>query len=867
MLLASAASLAASKADAGFSMFQLGNSPGAAAIQSQFLPIGGIGLSRILFMANDGTMYVGNDTGGNWKGNTSNFPGTGPGLGNYQWTGMFNSTNIPSSLMPSPTPYAQWNPAIYSLASLAGNSNLIYMMTSAYQGSNSNFGYLVKSTDGGATWTLTGYPFNKNNGNGPGADNPAVGSQTICIDPNNNNIVWCSDGAQLRVSSDGGSTWAAVNPSGVANPAYAMAYDPNTANRLLVGIVGSGVYVTTNANLTTSATFSLVSGTAGISPGIAHFASDSNYYLSDSSNGGVLYRITPGNVFSTIYNSTSFFGWHVDPNNPARIALCKGSPGSLTINSTAVNSGTPSWAAGPSTVTISDADAPTVYFFAANAQTTNQIAFDPWTTTSSTSINLSGLASGGATGTITVPAGIPNITVGRQLRCSNTGTPANYFIFTVGSYSGTSLSGTIIGSATGGYLGGPIGGTGTFSAWTISAERIYACGDGVGYIDGFSSSAQTFTTTKFGLEGSYIADVRWPVGGNPAMTTQDRHVFQVPTNPWQASIGVVPGYGPTSGVSQITYLNYSITDPTFWIVSASPGTYFSTGSAKAGTWTKYTNQPVSNGNNAGPVAIAASDFAIVADKANGLFYSQNATSLGATWTLVPSPAPTSGWAFGGQFNMCATGCVDRTTTTAPYLFYFMNSDGHVYKISVPTSGSPTVTKGTNQVGTTTQFGGIPGAKLDSVPGNAGHLFYCAGNLYSGTTYANLLADHPAGGQYRLAFSSDGGNNWTYLTTTQEVLVFSSQGAAVPGGSGYPALYACGWCGGGGYGIYQCINFNPASLGSETWTKIGTFAGAFDLVMPISMAADPNQYNRLIIGSNGGGAAILESPNLANSWYP
>jgi hypothetical protein len=570
-----------------------------------------------------------------------------------------------------------------------------------------------------------------------------------------------------------------------------------------------------------------------------------------------------GTSMTTIYNGAAFYGFAVDPNNPARVFLSAGN-GGLNMCISAANTGTPTWTGQPS-INLTDTDAPAVYTFYNGGLSVLQIAFDPWTTTSSTSINLSGLSAGGSTGTITVLSGIANITVGRQLRCANTGTPTNYFIFTVTSYSGTSLQGTIISSAQGGYLGGPIGGTGSFSAWTISAERVYSAGDGMIYYEGFSSSTQNAITCKFGIEGSYIADVKWPIGGNPAMTTEDRMVFQVPTNPWQATIGVVTGYSPVSGPLQASYLDYSKTDPTFWVSNSWAGTWYSTQSAKVSTFTKYTNQPVVTGTNAGPVAIAASNFMVVSDNANGVFYTQNGASIGATWSLMPSPAPTSGWAFGNPFQPAATMCSDRTTTSAPYIFYGLNSDGHIYKMSVPASGSPTVIK-MRKVGTSTLVG--TQAKLDSVNGHAGHLFYCAGNFdVTSHNYTALFAKHPAGGHQRLAFSPDGGSTWTFLTSTQEVVMFAVNGAAVPGGSGYPTIYACGWCGGGPYGIHQCINFNPLSLGSETWTQVGTWVGDFGLEMPSAMGADPNQYNRFIIGTAGGGAAIFENPSLTNAWYP
>ena len=58
---------------------------------------------------------------------------------------------------------------------------------------------------------------------------------------------------------------------------------------------------------------------------------------------------------------------------------------------------------------------------------------------------------------------------------------------------------------------------------------------------------------------------------------------------------------------------------------------------------------------------------------------------------------------------------------------------------------------------------------------------------------------------------------------KEVLTFAI-GAAKPG-STYPTIYIAGWVNVAGtytYGFWQCTDFNPASVGTETWTNIGTY---------------------------------------------
>lgn len=840
-------------------------------ITGQVLPIGGIGYSRGMTMNPDGTMFVHNDSTGSFKGTTAAIPGSGAGT--YSWSPVLNPNNFPPGFMTSASPYLGTNS--YAIQSAPNNSNLVlFMFCSKQVGPGNGMTILLKSTDGCSTWTwLTNYPTNNADGNGspngPGYD------QSIAIDPNNNSNLWVSDNTQLRFSNDGGNSWTSINPAGVASPAYAMQFDPTTPNRLIVGVNGHGLYVSANANLGASATWTAVTG-GPTSPGQGRMGSDGTYYCTDGAGFNNLYRLPQGSTTATtILTLSSVIAFDVDPNNPARVFVWQGGSGGPCYGCTsAANTGTVTWQPTTAKNIPATPDSPlvnTAYQAGAGDTylTDGAVWFDPWKTTSSTSINLSSLSAGGSTGNITVPAGIPNIQVGRQFRCTNTGTPGNYFIFTVTSYSGTTLTGTLISSAQGFYLGGPKGGTGTFSAWTITAERMYGTagiGGGVFYVDGFTSGTQDVNSCVFGIEGSANYDVVWPVGGNPCMATQDRCVFQIPSNPWGSTVGVVTGYSPyyTNNYNQLSAVAVSLTDPTFWIAGTwgNPGVFKSTQSGKQGTFTAFATQPAFAGNPGGPIACANSNVIIVADRSAGLYYTQNG---GTSWGNMPAPAPTSGWLFGQAADECNhTISVDKTSTSAPYIFYALNSNTHVYKISVPASGSPTVTD-LGAVGT----GGVyaPGCKLDTPIGHAGHIFTNYGGADFNVTFASVYAAHPAGSPYGLWFcdNSAGGTTWNMLSTTQEVIAFGF-GKPATGGSGYPAIYVAGWVGGGSYGIYRCIDFNPATLGSETWQKITTWTPGFGFSQPIAIAGDPNQEGRFIVGLNGAGAVIFQQAGQTNSWF-
>ena len=112
------------------------------------------------------------------------------------------------------------------------------------------------------------------------------------------------------------------------------------------------------------------------------------------------------------------------------------------------------------------------------------------------------------------------------------------------------------------------------------------------------------------------------------------------------------------------------------------------------------------------------------------------------------------------------------------------------------------------------------AKLRSVPGREGHLFFTNGHASSGDTV--------------LRRSTDKGATWTKIVNVDRVddIAF---GKAAPGAS-YPALYVSGRVG-GVYGIWRSrlVDFPAGSLDQVT-----------------VMAADPDVFGRVYLGYKGSG---------------
>src|SRR4029079_4642115 len=100
------------------------------------------------------------------------------------------------------------------------------------------------------------------------------------------------------------------------------------------------------------------------------------------------------------------------------------------------------------------------------------------------------------------------------------------------------------------------------------------------------------------------------------------------------------------------------------------------------------------------------------------------------------------------------------------------------------------------------------ARLKSVSGNAGHLFFAAGPQGAGGS------PHPA--PTRLYRSKNGGASWTEIPNVAEPIAIDL-GAIAPGRS-YPTLYMVGWVR-NEYGVWRSID---ADESRPSWTKVASY---------------------------------------------
>jgi hypothetical protein len=219
------------------------------------------------------------------------------------------------------------------------------------------------------------------------------------------------------------------------------------------------------------------------------------------------------------------------------------------------------------------------------------------------------------------------------------------------------------------------------------------------------------------------------------------------------------------------------------------------------------------------------------------------TDGGQTWQekRVPAGIPAgkeTGWGFAYYTNR-HTAVADRVT---PNTFYMYNYLAGIYKMS--DGGDPVIVSGIDLAGrspgtATANLFPASGfnAKLKSVPGNAGHLFFTAGPQGGGGAF------HPA--PTSLYRSKDGGVTWTAIPNVAEPIAIDL-GAIAPGRT-YPTMYMVGWFR-NEYGVWRSANIDQPR---PTWTKLTSYPlGSMDF--PSNIIADGVIWNKWYMGWSGSG---------------
>ncbi len=246
-------------------------------------PIGG-DAGRITFIrfmpGNLNTIFVGTGAGGMWESTD----------GGTTWATNTNSLAVLgcSDLAINPV-----------------NTSIMYLATGDIDAGDTYAVGVLKSTDGGVSWTTTGLSWN-------------VSSQMrigrLLINPLNPDILFAATSGGIYRTNNGGTTWSMIKSGGFKD----MEYRPNDTSTVYAATATSFYKTTTGGN--TSASFvQITSGlpTAGARQVISVTPADPNYvYIlrsaSDNSFGGVYRSINSATSFTLMSSTPNIFGW--DPN-------------------------------------------------------------------------------------------------------------------------------------------------------------------------------------------------------------------------------------------------------------------------------------------------------------------------------------------------------------------------------------------------------------------------------------------------------------------------------------------------------------------------------------------------------------------------
>jgi hypothetical protein len=330
-------------------------------------------------------------------------------------------------------------------------------------------------------------------------------------------------------------------------------------------------------------------------------------------------------------------------------------------------------------------------------------------------------------------------------------------------------------------------------------------------------------------------------GNAPVAAVWDRGFFALqnpdafPSNYWP-DFTYSNTYGAINGGWALTYASYNAAGSpcgvscNFFVGWIAQSNNLGASSADGGkTWTAWPTQPAGT-NIGGAIAAASQTNWIVNPGFNqGLYYTTNA---GGTWTPLTISGAATPWSNDGGRESIAADTVAATT------YCIVDNSLNFYS---STTATPSFTKVASAGATD---GGAYNDKLKAVPGISGAFFYSGGNNGGSNTGFHLWK------------STNTCGTWVDVDTGLTNVYGYGFGAAKPGGSGVPVIYAYATIGGVA-GIYE----NDDLATTTTWTLVpnSTLASnSLDFVKDVS--GDMNVYGRVYIGFNGSGYAYEDTAN-------
>ena len=628
----------------------------------------------------------------------------------------------------------------------------------------------------------------------------APGVYEIQIAPSNSNILYMMYEGYVFQSTNKGTTWTQTNFAQVYEDAFGgnayrmdgqkMAVDPNNPNVVYAGTQQNGLFVTADGGATWQSVSQVpVSHTdgSGYYPGITGIEFDPAL----GTTAGKTNTIFAASYGNGVYESTNAGSSWSSIGGPSDVV----------------------YAAVSSTGTYYAVDGTSLWSFAAGH----------WTQLVSNSV--AGMES------VAVNPANPNEIV--------TLSPAGYINVSYDggtTWSGLDYSGQVsstdipwLASAVSGSNGTSyldVGGL-AFNP-SVPNELIATGGTGV-WTSNFPTNLQWTTPVSWndqslGIEQLVANEIIVPPGGNPVLASWDRPFFYISNpNAYPSTYGPVSSGNIVAGWS----IDYASSNPSFVVGIADWwGTEESGYSTNGGqTWTAFPSFIPGAGTNfmGGTIAASTPENIIWAPADEQQPY--YTLDGGKSWNPITLPGVSSWSNFDWAYYLDArTVTADRVLPNTFYLYY---AGEGLYE---STNGGVSWTQMlSGQITTWSNYN----AELQSVPGEAGNLFFTAGPQSGGT-------------QTGFWQSTNQGAAWTAVPNVQNVNCFGF-GAPAPGQS-YPSIYIVGWVN-NVFGIWQ------SNDDAKSWVQIGTYPeNSLDGIKTIS--GDPNVYGQVYVGFSGSGYAYL-----------
>ncbi len=225
------------------------------------------GQGRVNYIIEDpndaNTIYVGSPSGGIWKSTDA---------GN-SWVPLGDQLSVIG---------------ISGIAVDYANSDIIYIATGDRDGGDTYSIGILKSVDGGVSWSTTG----------------SLGGQTndVIIDPTNSSIVWAATSNGIYKSTNAGISWTNLR-TGNFDDIELKPGDSQT----VYGVTDERFYRTTNGSVFTQITSGLPANSGRLGIGVTPANSDYVYILSATTGNGFqgIYRSTNSGTSFTARNTTT----------------------------------------------------------------------------------------------------------------------------------------------------------------------------------------------------------------------------------------------------------------------------------------------------------------------------------------------------------------------------------------------------------------------------------------------------------------------------------------------------------------------------------------------------------------------------------